>query len=69
MRNRKSSLLLFISLIAVLATGCSDQPTPSAPDADANQKVAVEAPTAKGKTPPKKPKDFRKFVGPGKVTD
>jgi hypothetical protein len=73
MRTRKSSLLLCIPLIAVLAPGCSDQGAPSSPDAKADQK-AIEAPPAppvKGtaKTPAKKPKDLKAFTGPARVAD
>jgi len=71
MRTRKSSLLLCIPLIAVLATGCSDQ-TPSSPDAKANQK-AVNVPPAPpvkgGAKAPKKPKELSKLTGPSQLVD
>jgi len=68
MRNRRSSLLLFIPLVAVLATGCSDSAPPSNPEPKVDQKAPDAPPPSKvsGKAA-KKPKVIGKMVGPSHV--
>jgi len=69
MRDRTSSLLLSIPLIAVLATGCSEQATPSSPDAKANQPVVSQPQPTKGKKAAKRPKVIGELTGPSQLVD
>jgi hypothetical protein len=68
MRNRRSSLLLFIPLVAALATGCSDSGPPSNPEVKTDQKAVDAPPPPKvtGKAV-KKPKVIGKMVGPSRI--
>jgi hypothetical protein len=57
------SFLLYVPLVAVLVTGCSEQS--SAPAEPAKTPVAAETPTKGGsKTAKRKPKDINALVPP-----
>ena len=68
MRFRKS-FLLYIPLVTVLATGCTEQsPAPAAP-AKTTPVVSETPPTGKSKGAKRKPKDPKALTGPTDVVE
>ncbi len=71
MVNRTWLLARCIPIVALIAAGCSDQPTPSSPDAKANQpQVAGPAPVkGKAASKVKRPKVLSELTGPSQLVD
>lgn len=70
MRTRISSLFLYLPLVAVLVTGCSDQSSPT--PAPAKAPVAAGTPTksdAGAKTSKRAPKNPSALTGPTDLVD